>query len=123
MYTGKIKFFNQEKSYGFIVPEEKGSDVFLHMTELEKSGYKGISIGAKVTYEVKTNHKGKSQATNIKIIGQLSSLFMQKSQVNTIKCNTLIFYLKNSEEEIALEDILNWLSQYTGTTIKVEQWL
>ena len=68
MYTGKVKFFNQEKSYGFIVPEEKGSDVFLHMTELEKSGYKGISIGQRVSYELGTNHKGKQQAVNIKII-------------------------------------------------------
>ena len=66
---GKIKFFNQEKSYGFIVPENGGKDVFLHMTELEKSGYKGISIGAVINYETHTNHKGKTQATNIKIIG------------------------------------------------------
>lgn len=68
MQTGKIKFFNQEKSYGFIVPEDGGSDVFLHMTELEKSGYKGISIGQLVSYELHTNNKGKQQATNIKIL-------------------------------------------------------
>lgn len=69
MQHGKIKFFNQEKAYGFIIPESGGSDVFIHMTELEKSGYKGINIGAKVTYEVDTSKKGKNQATNIKIIG------------------------------------------------------
>jgi len=68
MQQGKIKFFNQEKSYGFIVPEDGGSDVFLHMTELEKSGYKGISIGQRVNYELVTNHKGKHQAINIKIL-------------------------------------------------------
>jgi len=38
------------------------------MNELEKSGYKGISIGYVVTYDVQTNHKGKNQAVNIKII-------------------------------------------------------
>lgn len=65
---GKIKFFNQEKSYGFIVPEDNGGDIFLHMTELEKSGYKGISIGQRVSYELGNNHKGKQQAVNIKII-------------------------------------------------------
>lgn len=65
---GKIKFFNQEKSYGFIIPEDKENDIFLHMTELEKSGYKGISIGQRVSYELGTNHKGKQQAVNIKII-------------------------------------------------------
>ena len=69
MQHGKIKFFNQEKAYGFIIPESGGSDVFIHMTELEKSGYKGINIGTKVTYEVDTSKKGKNQATNIKIIG------------------------------------------------------
>lgn len=68
MQTGKVKFFNQEKSYGFIVPEDGGSDIFLHMTELEKSGYKGISIGQCVSYELHTNKEGKQQATNIKII-------------------------------------------------------
>jgi CspA family cold shock protein len=69
MQQGKIKFFNSEKAYGFIVPEGGGGDVFIHMTELEKSGYKGINIGAKVSYESDTNKKGKIQAKNIKIIG------------------------------------------------------
>lgn len=50
MEQGKIKFFNSEKAYGFIVPKAGGEDVFLHMNELEKSGYKGISIGSVVTY-------------------------------------------------------------------------
>jgi len=68
MQTGKIKFFNQEKCYGFIVPEAGGNDIFLHMTELEKSGYKGINIGQRVSYELGTNHKGKQQAVNIKIL-------------------------------------------------------
>ena len=40
--------------------------------------------------------------------------------MNTVKRDTLILYLKNSEEEIALVDILTWLSRYTSTTIKVE---
>lgn len=69
MQQGKIKFFNSEKSYGFIIPDEGGREVFLHMTEVEKSGYKGINIGTKVTYEVESNKKGKTQATNIQIIG------------------------------------------------------
>lgn len=69
MQQGKIKFFNSEKSYGFIIPDEGGREVFLHMTEVEKSGYKGINIGTKVTYEVESNKKGKTQAANIQIIG------------------------------------------------------
>lgn len=69
MQKGKIKFFNSEKAYGFIVPESGDEDVFIHMNELEKSGYKGINIGTKVNYEPNTNKKGKTQAINIKIIG------------------------------------------------------
>jgi CspA family cold shock protein len=68
LQKGKIKFFNQAKSYGFIVPEDADGDIFIHMTELEKSGYKGINIGQRVSYELGTNHKGKQQAVNIKII-------------------------------------------------------
>lgn len=68
MHFGKVKFFNQEKSYGFIVPEDGKDDIFLHMTELEKSGYKGINLGQRVSYELHINHKGKQQATNIKIL-------------------------------------------------------
>lgn len=69
MQQGKIKFFNSAKSYGFIMPDEGGEDIFIHMTELERSGYEGINIGAKVSYETRTNAKGKTQAVNIKIIG------------------------------------------------------
>lgn len=68
MEQGKIKIFNSEKAYGFIVPKAGGEDVFLHINELKKSGYKGISVGSVVTYDVQTNHKGKNQAVNIKII-------------------------------------------------------
>lgn len=68
MHQGKIKFFNSEKAYGFIIPEDGGGDIFIHMNELEKSGYNGISIGAKVTYDEHTNVKGKTQAVNIKIV-------------------------------------------------------
>jgi len=69
MHQGKIKFFNSEKAYGFIIPDNGGNDVFLHMTEVEKSGYKGINIGSKVHYETETNAKGKTQAVKIKIVG------------------------------------------------------
>lgn len=68
MLKGKIKFFNSEKAYGFIVPEKGGEDVFIHMTEIEKSGYKGINLGQRVSYVLETNHKGKTQATDIRII-------------------------------------------------------
>ena len=69
MQQGKIKFFNSEKAYGFIIPEDGSGDIFIHMNEVEKSGYKGINIGQRVSYELGTNHKGKQQAVNIKIIG------------------------------------------------------
>jgi len=62
MQKGKVKFFNSEKAYGFIVPESGDEDVFIHMNELEKSSYKGINIETKASYEPNTNKKGKTQA-------------------------------------------------------------
>ena len=58
-----------EKAYGFIVPELGDENVFIHINELEKSGYKGIHIGTKLSYEPNTNKKGKTQAIKIKKIG------------------------------------------------------
>jgi len=65
---GKIKFYDSSKGYGFIYPEGNGEDVFIHRSELEKSGYNDMAVGANVSYELHTDKKGKTQATNIKLI-------------------------------------------------------
>jgi len=67
MQKGTIKWFNFTKSYGFIEPNDKSRDVFLHISALEQSGIKNIDSGQKVNFETITQ-KGKVSATNIKLI-------------------------------------------------------
>ncbi len=67
MQTGTIKWFNFTKGYGFIEPNDKSRDVFLHISALEQSGIKNIDSGQKVNFETITQ-KGKVSATNIKLI-------------------------------------------------------
>jgi len=50
---GKVKWFNTTKGYGFIQPEDGGSDVFVHISAVEKAGYTGLAEGARVSYELR----------------------------------------------------------------------
>ena len=68
MERGKIKFYDSNKGYGFIYPEGGGKDVFLHKSELERSGYQDLNTGDNICYELKTDKKDKEQAINIKVI-------------------------------------------------------
>ncbi|PZQ47877.1 MAG: cold-shock protein [Micavibrio aeruginosavorus] len=66
MATGTVKWFNLQKGYGFIQPEEGGADVFVHISAVEKSGLRGLNEGQKVIYEIKVDpKKGKPAAENI----------------------------------------------------------
>ena len=64
MTTGKIKWFNSAKGYGFIEQEEK-KDVFLHISALEKAGIDTLKEGEEIEFEIGEN-KGKENAVNIK---------------------------------------------------------
>lgn len=67
MATGTVKWFNNQKGYGFIEPEEGGPDVFVHISAVEAAGMKTLREGQRVSYEVTTDpKKGKSSATNLK---------------------------------------------------------
>jgi len=66
MATGTVKWFNTQKGYGFIQPEEGGADIFVHITAVEKAGLRSLNEGQKVSYEVQNDpKKGKSSAVNI----------------------------------------------------------
>ena len=67
MRTGKIKWFNADKGYGFIEPDDKSKDVFLHVSELQKIGLTDIKEGEKLSFEL-ANVKGKIVAIDIKLI-------------------------------------------------------
>jgi CspA family cold shock protein len=63
---GVVKWFNGEKGYGFITPEE-GPDLFVHYTEVQASGYRSLNEGDKVEFEITQGKKGK-QASAVKVI-------------------------------------------------------
>ena len=69
MSTGTVKFFNSAKGYGFIAPDEGGGDVFVHISELERSGIHSLNDGDKVSFETKMDpKKGKPNAANLKLL-------------------------------------------------------
>ena len=64
MPVGTVKFFNIQKGYGFIQPEDGSKDVFVHISAVERAGMRSLSEGQKVTYEVVTE-RGKQAADNL----------------------------------------------------------
>ena len=64
MAQGTVKWFNDEKGYGFISPEDGSEDVFVHYTGISGSGFKSLEEGSTVTYEVTQGKKG-LQAENV----------------------------------------------------------
>jgi CspA family cold shock protein len=67
MNKGKIKWFNSAKGYGFIEQDVGGSDVFVHISEVEKAGLRTLSENQSVSYEVE-NNKGKESAIQLKAL-------------------------------------------------------
>ena len=67
MPTGTVKWFNEQKGYGFITPDAGGKDVFVHISAVERSGMRSLAEGQKVSYEVQADRRtGKEGATNLK---------------------------------------------------------
>ncbi len=67
MSTGIVKWFNSNKGYGFIAPDDGGDDLFVHYSEIQTSGYATLEEGQKVEYEVGQGRKGPC-ATSVKLI-------------------------------------------------------
>jgi cold shock protein len=69
MQTGTVKWFNPTKGFGFIQPDKGGSDVFVHITALERSGLNQLNEGQRVSFELEENkEKNKVSAVNLKAI-------------------------------------------------------
>ena len=58
MPTGTVKWFNQAKGYGFLVPDEGGQDVFVHVSAIEQAGLSSLTDGQKISYKVVSNPRG-----------------------------------------------------------------
>ena len=65
MITGKVKFFNAQKGYGFIAPEDGSKDAFVHISALERAGLTTLDQDQRVTYELETDPRGKTSAVNL----------------------------------------------------------
>jgi len=64
MVTGKVKWFNDAKGFGFITPDQGGTDLFAHFSQINTQGFKSLKEGQSVTFEVVQGPKGE-QASNI----------------------------------------------------------
>ena len=68
MTTGTVKWFNSQKGYGFIQPEDGSKDIFVHISAVERAGLRALSEGQKVSYEVVADRKtGQSSAENLRV--------------------------------------------------------
>ena len=68
MATGTVKWFSDEKGFGFVTPDEPGKDLFVHHSAIVGDGYKSLAEGAKVSYEAEADSKG-PRAVNVQTIG------------------------------------------------------
>lgn len=67
MATGTVKWFNDQKGYGFIAPDNGGGDIFVHISAVEKAGMRSLVEGQKISYdEERDPKKGKTSAVNLK---------------------------------------------------------
>lgn len=66
MATGSVKWFNDSKGFGFITPDEGGDDLFAHFSAIQSAGFKSLTEGQRVNFDVTNGPKGK-QASNIQI--------------------------------------------------------
>lgn len=65
MPVGTVKFFNTDKGYGFIAPEDGGSDSFVHISAVQAAGMQTLNKDQKVSYEIETDRRGKQSAVNL----------------------------------------------------------
>ena len=67
MPTGKVKWFNKNKGFGFIAPDEGDKDIFVHISALERSGIDDLADDQKVSFEISSGRDGRESADNIEL--------------------------------------------------------
>ena len=67
MATGTVKWFSDEKGFGFITPDEPGKDLFVHHNSIQSTGFRSLTEGAKVSYDAEQGQKGPA-AANVQVL-------------------------------------------------------
>ena len=73
MPIGTVKFFNSQKGYGFIQPEDGGNDAFVHITAVERAGMRTLRENQRVSYDLQQDNRGKLKAENLQSADDASS--------------------------------------------------
>ena len=68
MATGTVKWFNAQKGFGFIAPDEGGKDVFVHITAVRAAGLDGLKDDQRVAFEIEAGRDGRTSAVDLKLI-------------------------------------------------------
>jgi cold shock protein len=68
MTEGTVKWFNSQKGYGFIQPDDGSKDVFVHVSAVERAGLSGLKEGQKVSFDLERGQQGKMSATNLRAV-------------------------------------------------------
>ena len=66
MTTGTVKFFNEQKGYGFIQPDDGGKDAFVHISAVERAGMRSLRENQRITYDLQDDNRGKQSAVNLR---------------------------------------------------------
>lgn len=66
MASGTVKWFNGQKGYGFIQPDDGSKDVFVHVSAVERAGLRGLNEGQKISYDIERGQQGKTSAVNLR---------------------------------------------------------
>ena len=70
MATGVVKWFNGQKGFGFIQPDDGGQDVFVHISALERSGMGQVTQGDRLAFDIEIDRRGKYSATNLSTLSE-----------------------------------------------------
>lgn len=73
MATGLVKWFNNAKGWGFVIPEEGGEDIFVHFSAIEGTGYKTLTAGQQVSFDIENGERG-LHASNVIALGEPSEV-------------------------------------------------